>query len=321
MKSRKLNEAFSYIDDKYLDLALSEMHKKKRTWLRYGAIAACLCLIFLFPVGAVAGNWFGLRNLLLPDSSTEEPQKSEEQNNEVQSSEETEIEEAKADRISLAGYIDSPEMQAQMEWQAFLDGYDTDGAIISEIGNSSLDLDSRYSLYYVYTQEMGDTLDEIVQKYHLKLHTDIDSISPQELVYRLGKDFMTENCTKYWSYIYEDGSFAFDGDMTLDNGEVISYQFKRVVKGTFDEVILNIGDAADYKECPYMTAGGEEVMLAFGADKSLIYVDFEDCFITINVLCGNENGMTEENLKQLAEAVDFTMLKEVRAPEMRGDSE
>ncbi len=205
--------------------------------------------------------------------------------------------------------------------QAFLDGYDTDGAIISEIGNSSLDLDSRYSLYYVYTQEMGDTLDEIVQKYHLKLHTDIDSISPQELVYRLGKDFMTENCTKYWSYIYEDGSFAFDGDMTLDNGEVISYQFKRVVKGTFDEVILNIGDAADYKECPYMTAGGEEVMLAFGADKSLIYVDFEDCFITINVLCGNENGMTEENLKQLAEAVDFTMLKEVRAPEMRGDSE
>ena len=77
------------------------------------------------------------------------------------------------DMISLSGYMNTPEGRATAEWQEFLNSYDQDGAILNEIGNDPTGLDERYDLYLVYTREMADKLDEIVEKYGLKLHTEL----------------------------------------------------------------------------------------------------------------------------------------------------
>ena len=83
--------AFQYVDNKYLDIVEQEKAKrekaeqekaktgkaeqpKRRMWSHRAVMAACiLCLILILalPAAAIAANWFGLRDLLLPSRSGE----------------------------------------------------------------------------------------------------------------------------------------------------------------------------------------------------------------------------------------------------------
>jgi len=333
MNASVLNQAFQYVDDKYLDIVEQEktlrVRPRKHSLPYWGkAAAACFCLILILavlPVVAIAANWFGLRDLLLPEAPWDPPVQKEEHGGNGQSVSGNGTPDQSDERaykyIGLSGYQGSPEAQALAEWQAFLSAYDTDNAISEEIGNGPLEIDeNRYGLYGVYTQDMADKLEEIIQKYGLKLHTEVNIVSQEELAFRVGGDFIQDGLIRYWAYIYEDGSFQFDGDIELQDHGSIGYQFGRRVKGTFDEVILNIGDVEDYQEFGYVTSGGERVMLALGSDQALIFMDSESCFIFMNVLGGRNCGVTEDVLKDMADAIDFAVLKNVQAPEMRGDS-
>jgi len=185
-----LNRAFQYVDDRYLDIVEQEKtlgarpRKHSMPYLSKTAVA-CFCLILLLavlPVVAIAANWFGLRDLLIPEAPWDPPAQKEEHSGNAQSVSgngmpEQDDEEANK-CIGLSGYQGSPEAQALAEWMAFLSAYDTDHAILEEIGNGPADIDeNRYGLYYVYTQDMADKLEEIIQKYGLKLHTDINVVS------------------------------------------------------------------------------------------------------------------------------------------------
>ncbi|MCI8461386.1 MAG: hypothetical protein HFG25_00315 [Lachnospiraceae bacterium] len=315
----KLNEAFQYVDDFFLDLVEQEKvfgrktavpgsTKPARMFLT-GA-AACLCLLLVLPVAAMAHNWFGLKDLLLPETpgpAFAGPGKG--------------FDLPEFDIISLSGYHTSPEAQALAEWEKFLAGYDPDGKIAAEIGNDLFAAPNRedWLLYNVYSYEMGEKLDEIAGKYGLKLHQKINDVSPQELEYQTGGTFI-KNSTNYWGYIYEDGTFQFDGDVEIEGFGTASFQFRRAVKGSFQDVALNIGDAENYTEWQYLTACGEPVLLALGDSKALLFADFDDCFIAVNVLDGSRSGMTREDLQRLADLIDFQILKEVQIPDMRGDS-
>lgn len=218
------------------------------------------------------------------------------------------------DRISLSGYQESPEAKALAEWRTFCAGYDTDGKILSALGNGVFVAEGRedWSLYGgIYSYEMGEKLDEIVSRYGLKLHTELNVINPQELEYRVGGSFLRD-CAMYWGYIYENGTFHTEGDAELEGCGIAGFQFERSVKGTFEEMYLNIGRAEDYKDWQYVSAGGEPLMLALGPGKALIFGDFEECFITVNVLLGSDDGMTEEDLQELADRIDFGILKDVQ---------
>lgn len=225
--------------------------------------------------------------------------------------------------IALSGYMDGAEAKALAEWEDFLAHYDTDHKIAGEIGNDIFFVEGRedWFLYHVYSYEMGEKLDEIVGKHGLKLRKEINVISAEELEYRVGGSFLAKDCDKCWAYMYEDGSFGTEGAAVLDGCGTVDFQFRRVVKGFFDEVTLSIGQVDDYKEWQYITACGEQVLLALGPYKALIFGDFEECFLAVNVLCGREDGMTEKNLQELADKIDFRVLKDVKIPEMRGDSD
>ena len=46
MNSKKFSEAMSELDSKYIDEALNYKKKaRKPGWIKWGAVAACLCLI------------------------------------------------------------------------------------------------------------------------------------------------------------------------------------------------------------------------------------------------------------------------------------
>jgi hypothetical protein len=120
------------------------------------------------------------------------------------------------------------------------------------------------------------------------------------------------------AYIYENGTFQYDGTCFSDStygDDGLGYQFRRSVKGTFEEVDLNIGVASDYEEWQYDTSSNESVLLALGPNKALIFADFDSCFIAVNVLCGTDEGMTKEKLEDFADTFDYGILKNVITPD------
>lgn len=310
VRCKRLNEAFSYVSDEYLDLVELEKKSKKRNRKSFrtaiGIAAACIC-IFLLPLGVLAAKWFHIGGLILPEG-----------NHDI--THETDISVSDTAVISLSGYIDSPEAQALAEWNSFLEEYDKDYAIRDQIGNEPLE-GSRidWSFYGIYTQEMGEKLDEIAKKYGLKLHTECNVINQEELMKRVGGCFMDKEALT-WAYMYEDGYFHVEGDVKLPDSVTVEIQMIRCVKGTFNDVVLGIENVDEYTEWQYLSDCGESVLLGLAPSKALIFADFEDCFVSVNVLCGSESGMTKESLQELANMIDFSILKDVQIPEMSGDS-
>lgn len=219
------------------------------------------------------------------------------------------------EEISTAGFADSAEAKALAEWHAFLEEYDTDGKVLEQApcifyaeGRND------WYQYNVYSYEMGEMLDEIARKYDLKLHTDVEVMEPEGLEQQVGGSFLSEDCTSYWGYMYEDGSFQMEADAKLEPGQVTDFQLGRAVKGTLDESTLNVGRLEDYREWQYMTQEGEWVLLILGPYKAMIFGDFEECFIWVNVLSGSAEGMSQENLQDLADKIHFQILKKVQVP-------
>lgn len=291
------------------------MRKTRTPGKRVLALAAAMLLLAALSIAAAATGFFGLRDILLPERGS------------VNVTDENGIvvpgEYEYKDFVSLSGWQDTPESRALAEWQSFLDSYDRDGAIISEIGNSPTGFEERYGLYLVYTREMADKLEEILTKYGLRLHTRLEEVLPGTWETAVG-DFCRENVMAYSGYIYENGTFRFDGDAALDGYGSIEYQFSRSVRGTFDDVALNIGDASDFQEWGYRTADGTPVTLGLGAkNRSLILADLGDSFVLVNVLTGQEGDDTfssgpigREELEALADSFLYSALTPVRTPDL-----
>jgi len=295
---------------------------KKKTVRLLATLAAVVAVLTGVGAAAVSNGWFGLRDLSMttPPAASSAP---EESAIPVKNQEEM---------ISLQGLSDSPEYQAAAEWHAFLDAYD-DGGALEAIGNGPTGLEDdpdyqRLSQYNVYTREMVDTLKGITEKYDLDVHHEMNIIDHDELCRRIGGEFLSEEHGKYWAYLYDDGTFQFDGGAYVAGYGQVDYQLRRTVKGVFDEVSLNVVDVSEYSQWQYETASGETVLLALGPGKALVLGDFPDCFLAVNVLAGTNpddplwpGNLDREDLEALAGGIDFTVLKDVRKPEMTGDTQ
>lgn len=229
--------------------------------------------------------------------------------------------EKEVDMISLAGVAGSPEHEADVEWQEFLEGYDQDESILAAVGDNPTGFEEEYGEYLCYSQEMADKIDEICEKYSLRKLTGFQL--PEDysgLCEGAGVgDFLgiTADDVKAGytaGYFYADGSFDFDGQAMIGGSSLITtdYQFSRAMKGTFQGTGLNVGDLKEYKEWNYTTKSGETVLLATnGSTKALIIAEREKSFVTVNVLGDILNGtfgIGEEELEKLAEAFDFSMI-------------
>ena len=285
-------------------------------------IAAVVALLASLCLTAYAVNLFGLRDLLLPQQhEVRLPITPEDKEADGLSSAPVQ-ESYMADMISLAGYGDTPESKAVAEWQAFLDSYDQDGGLLGNIGNNPTGFEEKYGLYRVYTKEMADKLNEITDKYNLKLHKVMldDLYTDEALCNQVGGDFLGENRTNS-TYMYEDGTFHFDGEIDLEGYGHLDYQFQRCVRGSFTDIILNIVDINEYTEWSYATESGVPATLALAPHKALIIVDLPDSFVTINVLAGTDTSTDDifskgpfgaGDLERFADSFDFNALTPVR---------
>ena len=265
-------------------------------------MAAVLSLVTAVSAAAFMVRWYELRDLELTDEIT------------VQRTDGTEVtEQVVTGMISLQGFGEMPEKLAVEEWHKFLKSYDH-YSVLEELGNAPTGFEEQYGYYQVYTQEMADKLEEIAAKYGLRLHTDMidDIYTDQALCDQVGGNFLGKNHA-YSTYMYEDGTFKFDGSLSLDEYGEVEYQFLRCVYGTFTDIILNIGNVADYIQWNDTTKSGMPVTFALAPHKALVLVDLPDCFVSINVLAGTQDAFLATDLEALADSFDFSVLTPVRS--------
>ena len=295
-------ETFSQVHSsaqiRWEDFAQTRKPRRKKPVRRLWLLAAVLALLAALSIGAVAAHLLGLQDLLLPQNQpapSGQPSVQEQQ-------------------LSLSGYISTPESQGLAEWNAFLSSYDPDGAILNVVGNYIDPELAQYSCYLVYTQEMADKLEEIAAKYTLTLHTWNHVVEDQgEWISLLG-DFLGDN-TAYSGKIYEDGTFHYDGYLTTSGGRELNYQFRRSVKGALNDVYLPVGGLSAYEEWYYKTGAGWEITLDLGLDRGFLLTDLGDSFVFVNVLAGTDQGITKQDMKDLADSFNFSLLTPLQSPD------
>lgn len=292
------SQVLSSAQIRWEDFAQTRKPRRKKPVRRLWLLAAVLALLAALSIGAVAAHLLGLQDLLLPQNQPDpsgQPSVQEQQ-------------------LSLSGYINTPESQGLAEWNAFLSSYDLDGAILNVVGNYIDPELAQYHCYLVYTQEMADKLEEIAAKYTLSLHTWNHVVEDQgEWVSLLG-DFLGDN-TAYSGKIYEDGTFHYDGYLTTSSGTRLDYQFRRSVKGALNDVYLPVSELSAYEEWYYKTGAGWEITLDLGPDRGFLLTDLGDSFVFVNVLAGTDQGITKQDMKDLADSFNFSLLTPVQSPD------
>ena len=196
--------------------------------------------------------------------------------------------------ISLQGYMGSESYEAAREWQTFLDSYDSD-ASNPDAGDEYL-CPEAYEAYRCDSREMIEKIDEICGKYGLSPLGKARYFDEAEDLFAaigIGTAF-AENVRADvpYSYCYGDGTFHMEGSAELTEpwNSVVGFQYRSVRKKSLDGVSLNIGKVEEYDQWNYTTGDGTEILLAMQEERSLIIVDLEDRFITVNVLGVFSNG-------------------------------
>lgn len=224
---------------------------------------------------------------------------------------------------SLNSFSASPEIQACMEWWNFRDGYDSDGTILMNQEEDETSLPDEYEDYACYTDEMKNKVDEICAKYGLvklsglQYDVSFDEICSQAGTGKFCQDSETVKHDLLSGFLYDDGSFLFEGNLMLSGSTVtkaiydIGYQFSRSVKGTFHASYLHLGDLSKYNVRKYITRGGDEVFfLCHEEINPYIIAEREKSFVVISGLgdLSDVSDVNDERLELFANAFDYAAI-------------
>lgn len=303
MNSMELLEAMGGIRDQYVLVAHEERKTRRLTFKRSWLMAAIIALMLLL-VGCVAVI-LGLQELKIGEFLYSNGG-------------------GRGELISLEGYVGSPGYQANKEWQSFLDSYDQDQNLLNLADYDDYIVPEEYEGYYCYTEEMVKKLDEICEKYNLKLdkkcymNADYTEIVDAVGAGSLYTEDISADTNHYTGMYYANGSFYFSAETTMTAEDApwrypVSYEYLCSMKDTFGESVLNVGEIGQYQQWNYTTENGAQVLLALSGEKALILADKENCFICVNILnprvgdvVNGEQAMDGAALEAFADCFDFS---------------
>ena len=221
-------------------------------------------------------------------------------------------------------------MEALKEWIAFKNSYDQDSTVMieSDLAMKSghpWDIPENYYFTYdCYSPEMVDKLNEIVEKYDLKLLSTIIQLDRYEgsvPLDSLGLTGLTYDEPNV-QVEYEGGSFHLEGTFHMDmriTGDFGDWKWEKSwvsvrysLKDYFDPSTGAMLESKDYDEWDYTRRDGKTVLLVLNEDTAEIFADLPDAFITIDLdskilVDGKEVPMTRAALEQLAELFDLSI--------------
>lgn len=237
--------------------------------------------------------------------------------------------------LTLAGLKGSPNYQAAMEWFEFKQEYDPDHSIATELQSSGNvpEFPAEYESYNIYSQEMKDKLDEIVEKYDLNLIGSIVPFRTEELTCKaLGLEDIVapgndSTMVIDFAAYQECGNLNMDFDMIMSNGDNTRCHIFYMRKDAFTEDVISLSEIETWKEWNYTTAPGANVLIFRSpADwRGYMFCDMPNYTVTLQfefvheVYSSDETGnvtvekteMTDQQIERLADAIDFSIEPEL----------
>lgn len=317
MTAMDLLETIGSIKDQYILEASSGAHSKRHISIRRSLLIAAVVALMLLLVGCAVIYVLRMQDMKVGEYRFYVPAEYDENGNviPVESQEPITL-------LSLQG----TNMEALAEWVAFTNTYDQDGTILIEADGtgSEWELPDNYHLTYgCYRQEMVDKLNEIVEKYDLKLLSSyiplnyyensvlLNSLGLNGLVYA-NPDVQVE----YWDGDFHlEGTFDLNMYISMDMGdwkwERGSASYRYSLKDYFDPITGGMLESIDYTQWDYTRRDGKKVLLVLGEGTARIYADLPDAFISISLdpviwVDGEKVPMTQTALEQMAELFDLS---------------
>lgn len=297
MKSEKLLRAFGQIDEKYVEEYLRQSQAEEKTashrWkLSKLTLVAAIVALMLFLMGCA---WVAMRMQDLKIGTHTVTQK--EYDDSGNQTAETQIQ---LDVLSMQGMQGTPNYQANQEWLSFTQSYTPEPVAGWE---SAPD----YWSYAVADQTMVDKLDEICEKYGLKIigkpwHEQVDCT---EFLKLAGVDSLLKSDSEAviqmpQGRFFPGGSFNIYGTIALDGtGEASFFAYNYIKKDVFYDVFAYV-NTDSIIERNYTTADGVNVLLLESEQGGSILAQGEDGFLNVGV-----EGKT--NLEKFADQLDFTI--------------
>ena len=326
MKEKHIFNALGNVNDKFVEemYAQSESkkqvvnhHPTKRLWLIAAIIAAMVLLM--------GCAWIVLRmqDMKLGDGTVYYDVFSDEG---YVGKEPVEME-----VLTFAGVKGSPSYQAAKEWFDFLKIYDPDGKIYSSVWKDLPDFPEEYSAYQLYSQEMKDALDGILQKYNLKPVGSLLEFNTVENVcaaleiekFTVDANGVQTNITG--GYPFENGNFMLSLDIKLPDDTASQVcrtqgQINWYRKDCLSPDHIYLDDIEQWKEWNYKTAAGNDVLIIRSDSdwRAWVICEREEAMLILRLtsridLGYNEDGskhwgyleMTDRQLEMVADTIDF----------------
>ena len=230
--------------------------------------------------------------------------------------------------LTLAGLQGSPAYMAAQEWFDFQQSYDPDREIQKKVWGNYPEFPEEYSGYNLYTQEMKDALDTILEKYGLKLRGKrVPFLTTKLTMQALGMENIlapgceaTMDVTDAW--YYENGNLNLGFDIVLPDGKStwgnLYYRRKDCL---IDETCVISGNS--WKEWNYTTASGHNTLILRSPDIWIawIFCDMGESTAALRVEARAEaysdlpdgtdivesSEMTDRQLEMLADSIDFSI--------------
>ena len=238
--------------------------------------------------------------------------------------------------LTLAGIKGSRNYQAAQEWFAFKQEYDPDHTIATELQSAGMvpEFPAEYASYNIYTQDMKDKLDEILEKYDLNLIGSFVPFKTEELTCKAlgledivvpGNDAVME--LDYAGYqecgnLNMDFNIIIPGDTDADEQETRCHIYY-MHKCAFTEDVISLGEIETWEEWNYTTASGADVLIFRSPSdwRGYIFCDMPNYTVTLRYefideqfsidAAGNttidKKVMTNQQIERLADAIDFSI--------------
>ncbi len=234
--------------------------------------------------------------------------------------------------LTLSGLKGSPNYQAAQEWYEFEKTYDPDHQKFYAQKDDPFEPAREYDFYGPYTQEMVDKIDEICEKYDLKLvGQQVKAQTSDDMREYLGIESVllpgaaAKEVDPSMSY-YENGYLSYSFSIQMDKQPGAwpyeSYLgFTRMPKDCFDDSFLKL-EGDDWQERNYTTKSGHDVLVMRSPTvwQSWAFCNQADATIlirieTIHEVYTDEHGyqeviqtpMTDEQLNQVLDTIDFDL--------------
>lgn len=228
--------------------------------------------------------------------------------------------------FTMAGLQGTPAYLAACDWFAFTQSYDPNREILGTVWGNEPEFSAEYGSYHIYTEEMREKIDEISQKYGLKLvgkrldfqgvKNVCDALGIKRIQAGEHDIFLQFDDAKCW----ENGNFylAFDiifpewAETELSDTWGTVYWNR---KDCFSDDMITFEDTGDWTEWEYTTTSGHKAVITASPSHSRGYIicDRREAVMSImveNLWSFRDDGevtrlhLTDRQMEQIADTLD-----------------